>query len=41
MFPYSVVKHIPSQGPLVVQLQLDGQSCNLEVDSSTITVLSN
>ena len=33
MFPYSVVKHIPSQGPLVVQLQLDGRSCNLEVDS--------
>ena len=29
MFPYSVVKHIPSQGPLVVQLQLDGRSCNL------------
>ena len=33
MFPYSVVKHIPSQGPLVVQLQLDGRSCNLKVDS--------
>ena len=33
ILPSSMVNHIPGQGPLVVQLQLEGQSCELEVDS--------